>query len=1057
MSNAFKPNLSFKSLLLKLTMAVLILFAGPALAQDLKITGKVLDEKGQTIPGASVIVKGKTTGAATDVNGAFSIKVAKGDVLVVSYIGYKPTEQKISSSSPIEFVLELDNTKIDEVVVVGYGTMKKSDLTASISSVKSEDIIKKATTDVNSTLQGKISGINVTRGNGVAGASASIQVRGISTFGSTEPLYIVDGFPSSLSTIKPSDIESIEVLKDGAAAAIYGSRSANGVIIITTKKGKSGAVKVDFNSFVKINKVDKKLELLDSEGYKKMNKMMFDNYFTQNPDNPDKLSMPKFVTLNSDINTNWQDAVYRTGVLQNYDLRISGGMDNLQYSVSADYSKDKSIVISNQFQEKGASMKLNFKKSILDIDASMVYKVKNENPIKFSLGEVYMLSPLVPIYDEKAPSGFGLTNKYDLPGNRNVIADDYFITNKNKNQEFKGNISAALNITKWLQLKSTYQYSNNNFQSMRHNPAYTADIKAVNEYPYYSENRSLYEKQVSENYLSINKTINEDHSLNFVAGMSYEKTNYGNAFTGVNGYTTEYSISNGNITPKQKPGGFLDQYFQTLYGAKGGTPVIDGTKYEYVRLSYFTRLNYSYKSKYLIQATIRRDGSSKFSKDSRWGNFPSVAFGWRISEENFFNKGVVNNLKFRASWGRLGNESALGYYDHQAMINTGNSLWLGYVQGLGSNPWPGSIVESLQDRSLKWETTEQTNIGFDFGLLNNKITGTINVFDKTTKDLLITKKLAPSGGLADPVLNVGEFQNRGVEIEVNYQDQIGEVGYNLGLNLSTLKNKVTKLADKGQILYGDGLYYGEYIPTQTREGQSASAFYLYQANGLFQSTQDVQNHIALKADGTPLLDANGKKILLQPDAQPGDIRFKDTNKDGKIDTDDKIYSGTPLPKVEINLNGSVNYSGFDFNFQIGSGWGHKVYNGNRFTYESMKVPTNMLRSVLNAWTPTNTNTSVPRAIYGDPNNNSRESTRFLKDGDFIRLRQIQLGYTLPKSLLKKINIDNFRIYMSGDNLYTWTKYDGLDPEVGGSVLTNGVDNLIFPFTKSYIFGIQLTF
>lgn len=403
-------------------------------------------------------------------------------------------------------------------------------------------------------------------------------------------------------------------------------------------------------------------------------------------------------------------------------------------------------------------------------------------------------------------------------------------------------------------------------------------------------------------------------------------------------------------------------------------------------------------------------------------------------------------MKFRASWGQLGNENALGYYDFLALISTYNDLYQGYVQGSGSSAWPGSIARGLENRSLKWETTDTKNIGFDFGFFNNHLSGNVNYYINETRDLLITRKLAPSAGIANPTMNVGKMRNQGFELELNWNDKVSDFEYNVGFNLSTVSNKVVSLANEDQTIYGMGLKYGsEHFPTQTKVGKPIGAFYLYQADGIFQNMDEVNAY----------KNKDGK--LLQPNAQPGDVRFKDMNGDGVIDENDKTYSGTGIAKVEANLNLSASYKGFDFSAVIGSAFGNKIYNGIRYYYEGMNSASNFLSSTLDAWTPTHTNTSVPRAIYGDPNDNTRESTRFLENGDFVRLRQVQLGYTLPTSLVKKIYCDRIRFYVSAENVFTITGYSGANPEFSMGVLNSGIDRFTYPFSRSYTVGAQVSF
>ena len=452
----------------------------------------------------------------------------------------------------------------------------------------------------------------------------------------------------------------------------------------------------------------------------------------------------------------------------------------------------------------------------------------------------------------------------------------------------------------------------------------------------------------------------------------------------------------------------------------------------------------------MVQATVRADGSSKFGKNNRWGVFPSVAVGWRISQEAFFpENAAVSNLKLRASWGRLGNENALGYYYAPTMISS-NSSWMSYVQG--GNPWPGMTNLYLVNDDLKWETTDTKNIGLDFGFFNNKLSGTINYYYNTTENLLIEKVMAPSAGIYNPTVNVGKMRNKGFEFELNYGDNVSGFDYNVGFNFFTTKNKMLK-ADPNQVLYGSALKGEGHFATQTLKGYPVSSFFLYQTDGIFQSDEEANNYVGTitNEDGTT------KQVVLQPDAKAGDIRFVDVNHDGVIDEKDKVYSGSAIPKVEANLSFQGSYRGWDLSFLIGSAWGGKLYNANRIYYESMDSGINMFKTTLDAWTPENRNTDMPRAVLQDPNYNSRESTRFLEKGNFIRLRQLQVGYTLPTKFTKKIFIERARLYVSGENLLTWTTYDGIDPEFSSSILNTGVDRFVYPFTRSYVVGLQVTF
>lgn len=628
------------------------------------------------------------------------------------------------------------------------------------------------------------------------------------------------------------------------------------------------------------------------------------------------------------------------------------------------------------------------------------------------------------------------------------MADYYYQDETEKTFSTTANVSLGIKITSWLNFKTSYAYRGKHYRYTLHYPDYISNAQQTHLYPYNSESTYYWEEQTIDNILNFNKEFGK-HSLNAMIGSSITSTKNTSNGVAVEGFATRYTVDkNGNLVSTNEPSGFLDPSFDTIDAGKGGTYTGEGTKYEYNRASFFGRINYNFDNRYLIQATMRYDGSSKFGKNNRWGCFPSIALGWRISEEKFFPKNTfINNLKFRVSWGRLGNENALGYYDFQALISSYNTYYGGYVQGSGSNPWAGAVAWNMERNDLKWETTDTKNIGFDYAMFNNRLTGSINYYINQTEDLLITKKLSPSAGYQNPILNVGKIRNRGFELELNWNDRIKDFEYGIGFNLSTTHNEVISLADKGQALYCTGLVYGtDYTPAYATEGKPISAFYLYRTDGIFQSD----------AEAAAYVNANGER--LQPNAKAGDIRFKDINGDGVLDENDREYCGTGIPKVEANLNLTAGYKGFDLSLLFGSAWGHKLFNGNRYFYESMQTPGQMLTSVLDAWTPTNTDTDMPRAVLNDPNRNARESDRFLENGNFVRLHQAQLGYTLPTNILKKAYIEKLRFYISGENLFTITKYSGTDPEFSrSSPLDTGIDSYIFPFTRSFTVGAQLTF
>lgn len=1007
-----------------------------------KATGKIVDENGEPIVGATITEKGTNNATVTDIDGNYSFEVAPGSMLNVSYVGFY--DRSVKAGNGVTTTINENTEALDEVVVVGYGTMKRSDMTGAISSVDVDEIQKVATTDAAEALTGRIAGVNIMKSGGNAGAGVSVKIRGIKTFGDNEPLYVIDGFPGDINAVNPQDIESIEVLKDGAAAAIYGSVAANGVVLVQTKNGKKGDMKIDFQTYLSFTHIAKKLEMLNADGYKKVHRAMYENYNSQFPDDP--VSLPAYITHDTGVNTNWQDAVERNGLSQSYMVSLRGGSDKALYSLSYNHANDKGIFRGNNFRQDNVRMKLHATKAFMDFDANMAFKYTDSKQPQYSLKEMYMLSPLVPIYDENNKYGYGLTNFDGIPNNRNIMADDHYSKADSRAYHTDANIAVTFNIMKGLTFKTSYSYRGEHGRSNSHVPDYVADVKSPTLYPNNTESTSYWEEQVWENVANWKHDFGK-HGVDLMLGTSLTARKYRWSSVGVEGKTQVYKIENGQLVQSENAAGFLSHDWTTIDAGQGGTYSGSGSNWKYNRASFFGRVNYNYDNRYLVQFTIRRDGSSKFGADSRWGTFPSVALGWRISEEKFFPKDIaLSNLKLRASWGRLGNENALGYYDFLALITTSNSLAQGYVRGNGGQAWPGSIAPGLENRNLKWETTDTKNIGFDFGFFNNTLTGNINYYYNKTSDLLITKKLAPSTGLVSPTLNVGEMRNSGIELEINWNHNIRDFQYNLGFNLSTVSNKVLALSDAAQVLYGSGLKFGtEHFPTQTRVGKPIGAFYLYKADGIFQSQQEIDSYV----------DKNGNKI--QPNAAPGDIRFRDVNGDGVIGEDDKVYSGSGIPKVEANITFDCSWKGFDLNFVLSSGWDFKLYNGNKYFYEGMNSGSNFLTSALNAWTPTNTNTSVPRAVYQDPNNNTRESTRFLENGNFVKLRQLQLGYTLPAKLTRSFYVDRLRFYVSGENLFTITDYDGIDPEFSRGVLNTGVDQMIYPFTRSFTVGAQLTF
>lgn len=1039
-----------------MALAFLVPFA--ATAQKVELTGHVVDAAGEAIVGASIMEKGSSNGSVSDIDGAFRLNVKPNATIVVSCVGYHTQSIAVNNRTNIKITLKESSQMLDEMVVVGYGMMKKSDMTGALSSVEGKELAKKATTNPAEALQGRIAGVNIMKAGGNAGAGVQIKIRGVKTFGDNTPLYIIDGFPGDINAVNPQDIKSIEVLKDGAAAAIYGSVAANGVILITTKNGEKGETKVDFNTYLSMTEISKRLEMLNASEYRQVHTAMYQNWNSHVTNNKDiygegweesLLSLPAYLDKGNrnSTDTNWQDAMQRRGFAQNYMMSVRGGNEVGRYSLSFNHANEKGVFLGNDNEINNARVRVNATKYIFDFEGNMGFKFNKNRQAQYQIKEVYGISPLVPVYNEKEVSGYGLTNFDGLPNNRNVMADNNFRDAASRYYSTTASGALTIRFTPWLNLKSSYSYRGEHERDTYHTVPYVADIRSYQEYPENSETTAYWEEQQLENVLSFNKEFGR-HRVNAVLGQSLLERKYTWNSVDVVGKTIKYKVEDGKLVTTEEPGGFLDQNFTTIGAGNGGTFSGDGSMWNYRRVSVFGRMNYAFDDRYLAQITVRRDGSSKFGADSRWGTFPSVALGWRIDKESFFPENTaVSNLKLRGSWGRLGNENALGYYDFLALITTSNTMWQGYVRGNGDNAWAGSIARGLENRSLKWETTDTKNLGVDFGFFNNRLSGSVNYYYNRTEDLLITKILPPSAGLTDPILNVGKMRNTGVEVELNYSSSVADLNYSVGMNFTTTSNKVLSLADEGQTLMGEGLKFGtEHFPTQTMVGHPIGSFYLYRTAGIFQSNEEAAAY----------RNKDGERM--QPYAEAGDLKFVDVNGDGVIDENDKEFLGSGIPKVEANVNFNLSYKGFDLSGVIGGAFGHKLYNGNRYFYEGMNSGSNMLRSALDAWTPQNTNTTVPRAIFNDPNGNLKESDRFLESGNFVRMRQLQFGYTLPGTVTRMAGIETVRMYLSADNLFTITGYSGIDPEFSrANVLNAGIDKLIYPFTRSFTVGAQITF
>ncbi|UZD39933.1 SusC/RagA family TonB-linked outer membrane protein [Capnocytophaga ochracea] len=998
-------------------LALLLLFsllATALSAQNKKISGKVIDEKHQPVLGASVVVKGTTKGTTTDFDGNFTIDVPAKATLSVSFIGYHTQNVAVGNQNQLTIVLKEEQEQLDEVVVVGYGTVRKKDLTGAVTSVSNKALKEKPIANAGEALQGRAAGVQVTSA-GKPGDNVSFRIRGISTINNSEPLLVIDGVPTDLgiNALNVDDIENIDVLKDASATAIYGSRGANGVVLITTKKGKNGDGKLSFSTNVALQQATNLPVMLNAREFASFHNEMIANYnrtpgvspLTQRPDfaNPEDWGE----------GTNWLKALFRPAFMRNYSLSYSGGNDKSNYYVSAGVFDQDGIILNTSYrrytvQFNGESRVKPWIKFGNNLTLSHDEKKSGDYNIRMAMASL----PTQPIYNEDGSYSGPDSPAHQYSDIRNVIGTALINgQNTTKGYNILGNIFAEITPVKHLVLKTTggldFKYWDNRSFSPKYNwkpiPNPLSNL-------YQDANKST--TLLWDNTLTYTNTFAQKHFLNVMVGTSAQN----NVYSKINA-----SVSN-----------FLsDQQNQLSKGLEN--PTVGGTMNDWAILSFIGRLNYTYADKYLLTATVRRDGSSRFSKENRWGTFPSFSLAWRASNESFFPKNdYVNDVKLRVGYGMTGNQGGIDNYAYFTKLRTGQYV---FNNNLVSTLYP----HVMPNPNVKWETVEQFNGGIDLALLKNRLNLTFDAYIKNTSDMLVPMAVSVSSGYSDinvPSINAGKVENKGVELTVSSVNvNKKDFQWNTDVNVSFNRNKIVKMND------GVPLFTGfEAFLTKLQilsEGHPVNSFYGYVMNGLFQNQAEVDNYATQVENGTA----------------PGDVKFRDLNNDGVINAEDRTYIGNPFPEWTFSMNNNFNYKNIDLQIFLQGVAGNDIYNANRIWQEGMSVPQNQIAKVKDRWTGEGTSNSIPRAIYGDPNQNARHSTRFVEDGSYLRIKNVTLGYTLPKEVTQKFHTDMLRIYLSCQNLYTFTKYSGMDPEVG----TGGVDSGTYPVTRTVSFGLNVQF
>lgn len=1021
-----------------------LLIVFPILAQT-TLNGKVTDENNQGIPGVNVLEKGTSNGTVTGIDGSYSLRLNKtGSVVVFSYIGYITEEVQVTNQTEINVKLLPDLKTLGEVVVVGYGEQQKKDLTGAIASVNAKDIQKIQVSSVDQALQGQIAGVQISTTNGAPGGHVNVLIRGVSSItGGVQPLFVIDGYPVSnagignpLNTINPNDIESVDVLKDASATAIYGSRGSNGVIIITTKRGKTGAPRIEFDSYIGFQEIGKKLDLMNAQEFASMvvdarnngyldnfpNGNITDNNATRpgvNFDVSDKYRDPSSLQT-----TDWQEAIFRRAPISNYQLSATGGTEAIRYAVSGGYFNQEGIIINSGLKRYNLRANLDgqlSKKIAFGVSLLPSYTQLREVPAAGHYGALGIIAsatgmdPSVPVYNEDGSYGNTIPPTEGNAAIQNPVKIANELQNPSSQFRLLSNAYLEYSILEDLKLRTTFGVDLNYYKSNLWNPSTLSSSAPTGPATARSENTEN-TNWLSETTLSYKKNLGSDHLINMVAG-----------FTAQRAYNNRVVVNAGN---------FPDDLISNI---NGGIVNSGGQNIEVNSLvSLLARANYSYKDKYLLTATVRSDGSSRFGSNNRWGTFPSASIGWRISNEGFMrNIPFINDLKLRASYGVTGN-NAIGNYRAISLLGSNN-----YV--IGDAVVPGLAPSSLPNNNLSWESQSQLDIGLDLAVWNGRINFTGDYYDKRNKDMLFNIQTPSATGFTNAFVNVGEVQNKGIELALTTRNLVGAFQWSTNFNITFNQNKVLAMNEETARIFGSTAPRANSNVTQV--GFPIGVFYGRRAIGIFNSDQEAA------------------ELGTQPNAKAGDIRWKDINEDGRIDDNDREVIGNPNPDFFFGFNNSFSYKGFTLDITTSGMSGQDVYNA-MFAINNSGVQNNLKFIDEARWrSPEDPGESTygrmwGRSIRGGLNGNTSYSSLYIFDASYWRIRNITLAYTLPASWLQNVKVQNARIYVAANNVYTFTNYIGYDPEVGlaeSNQTAFGVDFGTYPLSRSYTVGINLSF
>lgn len=1041
--------------------------AAASAVSDIGVRGRVVDDKGIPLPGVSVKVRGATTGRLTDANGYFDISVPGDAVLEFTYIGYEKQTISVTGRTQFQVTMKATAQSVNEVVVIGYGTQRRQDVNGSVSTIRAEDFANVPQTSVDQLMQGRAAGVSVTSNSGQPGSVTSVRIRGVTSItGNNEPLYVIDGVPisgdgnnrstsgvsplsgpqnltgggqtavSPLAAINPSDIVAIDILKDASATAIYGSRASNGVVIITTKRGRYGSARINYDGYYGLQEPSKYLDVMKLPAYAKLQNDLADVYGIQKRQEFSDLSL-------LGPGTDWQRAIFRPASMQNHQLAVSGGKEGVNYYISGSYLDQDGIVIGSNF--KRYSVRSNIDGQIKDwFKLGMNFSVSRTderitlNDLREGIVYLSLLSaPETPVYN--ADGSFAgppdpSTTPSAVDGFENPVAKALSIRNTLQRNNIFGNIYAEILFTKDLSFRTEVGGDFNFNDNIVFKPTY-AWGKFVNTVATLYEGKSNGQFTILKNYFNYNHSFGANHHL-----------------TALLGHEAQVSRWDGISATRQ---GFYSNDVQAINAGGTDNAANSGYKGSAALESYYARAIYSFRDKYGITATIRADGSSKFDPvgNNQWGYFPSFAASWKLYQEPFMKNvnAVVNNLRVKAGYGEVGNQDISNYLYGASLLAT--------PTGLGS----GFLVNNIKNPALKWESATQTNVGLDFSLFKDRLNVTVEGYNKLSRNFLYQLPLpvylsgGPSyaGGVNPPYVNLGKMQNKGYDITVGYHNQpdAGKVGWSSTLTFSHYRNNVKELYLKDfDITKTLTSGFISFPITRTIEGQPMGLFYGYKAKGLFQDKSEFAT--APKQFGMPYSTDVGGNWL-------GDVRYADVNKDSVVDERDRTFIGSPHPRFTFGFSNTFSYRSFDLTVFLQGSYGNKILNLVKVYAGGLdRTFTNQFASVADYWTPDHTNTNTPRPRSGDDNPNLFISDRYIEDGSYLRVQNLSLGYNLPVSLLNRAHISRLKVYVSAQNLYTFTKYSGYDPEVGAynqDPLQTGVDNGRYPSARTYTIGLNAEF